>query len=391
MLQKKTSRLVHCYRTQTIVTTTHKLFSFLLRVHTIRLALRYSPNSLIRALFYVRRIDTLSWLQTTRWHLLALPIVMSLAACSATPTTQITAFADSTKAITEKVNGVVDEYNQAVLMRNFTDYAATYTGAHSNQLTSDLLGQIQLPINEKTRQGLALYQANRAISAYAKSLSALAIAGSRSDIDWASSQIFGAFTSANEQYKTLTNKSDDLFKGTDFALITKAFAAITGSILEAKRNEALKEIILAADLNIGILCDEISNQIGKAGIDVAVAASRQYILTEEIKDYKEQLKVNTTLEWRRTQIQRLYGLKQGITTSTLLSQDAQQAIQAVKAAHATLAAELRNNQFNSASVAIAIGRLKELETHYDNYESLLLSCKKIDRKSDGNLFCADTK
>lgn len=41
------------------------------------------------------------------------------------------------------------------------------------------------------------------------------------------------------------------------------------------------------------------------------------------------------------------------------------------------------------AIALAIGRLKDLESHYDSYETLLLECKKIEKDDKGVLSCAD--
>lgn len=317
--------------------------------------------------------------------------MLALSGCASTPITQIQAFGDSTKVITDRVDSVIAEYNQAVLTRSFTDYAATYSGGHANGLTSKLLGDIQQPIDEKAKNGLAIFKANRAIGAYAKALSSLSIAGSRTDIDLASAKLYGAMTSANTQYKTVSKSTNDLFDAKDFAVTTAQVAAIGSQIVEEQRNAAIRGIVIAADPKISALCDVIDKALDDSGIYDGISTSRQYVLSEEIKNYKAQVQKDTTLEWRRAEIKRLYDLKQGVNTSKLLIQNAQKAIQEVKNSHGTLASELTNNKFNSEAIALAIGRLKDIETHYDSFEALLLECKKIEQNDKGILSCADKK
>lgn len=318
-------------------------------------------------------------------------MIVLLTGCATTPTTQIEAFGDSAKALTDKVGAVIDEYNEAVLTRRFTDYAATYSGRHASLLTSTLLEEIHQPIDNNAKQGMALYRANSAIGAYAQSLSALATAGSQADIDLASAKLYGAMVGINTQYNATNPSGTDLFSTTDFAAATKLIAAIGSSIIEKQRNDAIKGIVISADAKIGTLCDLIDRQLDESGVYEGIRASRQYVLTEEVKDYQSRAQQDTTLEWRRTEIKRLHSLQQGVITSRLLVQNAQKAIRAVKEAHAVLANELKNDKFTSASIAQAIGHLKDLENRYNSYETLLLECKKIEKDKNGSLFCNDEK
>ena len=312
-----------------------------------------------------------------------------LCACTVTPTTQIKAFGDSTKAITDKVDAVITEYNQAALTRSFTDFAATYNGQFANRLTSEGLGELGQPLDERTKQGIAIYRANHTIGMYAESLGELAAAGSRAEIDTAAARLFGAMSGLNTQYKTLHTNQGELFSGSDFAATTKFIAAIGSTIVEKRRNAAIKEIVLAADPKISLLCDVIDKQLEESGIHEGISTARQYVLAEEIRDYKRQVQKDLPLEWRRNEIKRLYELKKGITGSKLAIQTAQKAIQEVKTAHNTLAEELRKDRFSSEGIARAVGRLRDLESHYNDYEALLLECKKIEKDNQGILSCND--
>jgi hypothetical protein len=320
---------------------------------------------------------------------IAILLMTILGGCGSTPTTQIKAFGDSTKAITDKVEGVLTEYNDSAVTRSMTDYASTYTGSYANLLTSDLLSAIQPPIDPKAKHGFALYKANDAIGTYAQALSDLASAGSRADIDLASAKLYGAIVGVNNQYKAINAGAQDLFGMEDYAGITQLFAAIGSTLVEEKRADAIKGIVLAADPKIALLCDTIDKQLDDSGISQGISTSRQYVLTEELKAYKAQAEKITTLEWRRSEIKRLYELQRSVNNSKLLVQTAQKAIRTVKSTHATLATEVKNGKINSESIALAVGRLKDLEKHYDSYEQLLLDCKKIEQDAQGILQCAD--
>ncbi|MCK9638013.1 MAG: hypothetical protein M0R41_17220 [Methylobacter tundripaludum] len=312
-----------------------------------------------------------------------------LAGCASTPTTQISAFGNSASAIAGKIDSVIDEYNNAALDRKFTDYAATYNGDKSSLLTSDELGKIDKPIGPEQKKNFAIYKANRALGSYSKALSDLASAGSRVDIDLAAANLYGSISSLNDQYKTIKETDKDLFDTSKLASFSTLIAAIGSSIVEEKRREAIKGIVTEADPKVSLICDVIIEQLKLAGIEDAIATSRQYILSEELIDYKSRVKTAMPLDERRTEIKRLYSLQQGVSNSKLLIQQTQKAVAAVKESHATLANELKEGRFTSAAITSTIGRLKDLEKNYGDFEALLLSCKKIAKNDKGILSCED--
>lgn len=313
-----------------------------------------------------------------------------LGGCTAIPTTQISAFGNSASAIAGKVDSVIDEYNNAALDQKFTDYAATYNGrVKSNPLTSDELKKIEKPIGPEQKKNFAIYKANRALGSYSKALSDLASAGSRVDIDLATANLYGSISSLNDQYKTIKETDKDLFDTNKLASFSTLIAAIGSSIVEEKRREAIKGIVIEADPKISLICDVIIEQLKLAGIEDAIAASRQYILSEEIVDYQSRAKTGMTLDERRAEIKRLYSLQQGVFNSKLLVQQTKKAISAVKESHATLAKELNEGRFTSGAIASSIGRLKDLEKHYGDFEALLLSCNKIAKNAEGIISCED--
>ncbi|CAH1202631.1 conserved hypothetical protein [Candidatus Nitrotoga sp. BS] len=318
-----------------------------------------------------------------------LAVALIVSGCTTTPTTQISAFGDSTNAIIGKVDSVLDEYNNTTLDRQFTSYAATYSGDNANKLTSDILKIIDTPIKPEQRKNLAMYNANKALGQYSKALSDLANAGSRADIDLAAANLYGSISGINGQYKTLKDTQDNLFDTNKLANFSTLIAAIGSTIVEEKRGEAIKGIVTEADANVSLLCDTINEQLRTSGIEVAIATSRQGILSEELDDYHSRAKATVPLDKRRAEIKRLYSLQQEVFNSKLLVQQSQKAILAVKDAHATLAKELKAGRFNSSTITLTIGRLKDLEKHYDDFQTVLLSCKKITKNKEGVLSCDD--
>lgn len=317
-------------------------------------------------------------------------LALALAGCAATPATQIAMFGKSATEVSGKVDAVMEEYNRASLERQFTDYAATYNGSQAHLLTSETLSGIAVPVTEEQKKNYAIFKANRALGAYSTALAELASAGNRVQLDLASARLFGAMTSLNGQYKTLKAGNADLFDKEKVASATSLITAIGSSIVESRRRAAIRGIVMQADPSISLICDAIISQLDQAGIEESIAASRQLIFTEELVDYKARVAATpTSLNWRREQIRRLYGLQQGVFNSKLLVQQTRKAITAVKSAHAVLAGELAANRFSSREMTDAISRLVDLKNHYDDFRTLLLDCRKISRNPQGILSCDD--
>lgn len=321
--------------------------------------------------------------------------IVFLSGCTGTPPiTQISTFADSTKALSEKINSVIDEYNDESLNRQYTNYASTFTGKHASLLTSKKLLEITRPMTAEQKKSFAIYKANKSIGRYAESLARLADANSLKDLDLASANLYGSMTTLNDQYRKL--KGVYLFSKDSWATSSKFFEGIRGVItqvgsrvLEKKRREAIKGIVLESDAKIALICDEIITQLETLGIEDALSASRQYVLSEEISDYKFRIKSIDSLQERRVEIKRLHKLQQQVINSKLLVQQTIRAVKQIKSSHSVLARELKKDKFISTSISTEIGQLKNLEANYGDFESFLFSCQNRSKNEKGILSCDD--
>lgn len=317
-------------------------------------------------------------------------ILFALAGCATTPATQVAMFGKSATEVSGKVDAVMEEYSRASLERQFTGYAATYNGSHAYLLTSDSLSAIAEPVTPEQKKNYAIYKANRALGAYSTALAEFASAGSREQTELAAARLFGSIASLNDQYTILKEGSTELFDKEKVAGIASLITAIGGTIVERKRREAIRGIVIQADPAISLVCDAIISQLDQAGIEESIAASRQAVLSEEIFDYKTRASTtSTSLNWRREQIRRLYGLQQGVFHSKLMVQQTRKAIIELKSAHAVLAKELARNRFSSREITESIRRLVDQKNHYDDFRTLLLDCRKISRNQQGVLSCDD--
>jgi hypothetical protein len=126
-------------------------------------------------------------------------VVLSLFGCVSTPTANIEVFGDATKGISDKVDAVIKEYNDANIQNEITKLAQ-----HNNPITIDSLNPVkQILIMEADKKNYTMYQFNKALGSYAAALSGLAKAGNRNEIDLAAAKLYGSLHSLNGHYKEM--------------------------------------------------------------------------------------------------------------------------------------------------------------------------------------------
>jgi len=320
--------------------------------------------------------------------LIGLIAAVLMAGCTSTPSDQIAAFGQTTNAVTDHVDAVLNEFNEATIERGFTDLAANYTGDFAQRFDQQLLKDINKPITAKQQKQLAIYRANKALGDYATSLAELANARLRVDVDVASANLYGAMTSFNKHYQTIKGNQKALFDDSKVANIQAAITAIGSEVAEQRRRQAVKAIIIAAKDNIDLICDEIIKQLTHSGIEDGIRLSRKYILDKQIAEYRRlSAKKSSKLKWRTDEVRRLWLLQQALFHSKLLVQQSIKAIEEVKQAHQVLASEVAHDAFSSVAISNAIGRLQYLNKHFNDFEEFLASCDSTATDSDGVLSC----
>jgi len=298
---------------------------------------------------------------------------MLMLGCTSVPSNQIGAFSQSSLAISEQVDAVFDEFNNASLERQFTDVAANYKGDFAERFNQQLLAQINAPISDEQKRQLAIYRANQSLSQYATALSELSNAAVSQDIDAASIKLYGTFTSFNTQYQLLNGNDKTLFDNESMATIQAAISAIGNEIIEQKKRRALKTIIMAASANIDNICDVIIEQLAHAGVADGIAASRKYVLLKQIEEYRLLSKKGSSkLKARTKEVKRLWQLQQALVNTHLLVTVSIDGVKEIQSAHKVLATELAQDIYASVAITNAIGRLQQINKHFKALETSLL-------------------
>lgn len=297
-------------------------------------------------------------------------ITIFISGCASTPTANIEAFGNATKNITDKIDAVIKEYNTENINNELTKLAQ-----HKKSITISTLDPVKkVIIGSADKKNYALYKANFAIGSYASALSGLAKSGTKNEIDIASAKLYSSLYNFNEQYKTLKETNEDLISDKTIAGIGKIIAAISGAYIEKKRGEAIKSIVIKADPAIQSICDVIINELMKGVIEKRLYTMRSTELSGYIKDYNSSVS-NSSFSKKRKSLDAIYIKYLAMHSSSASVTQAIKAMTEIKNAHSTLKNDLEKDKFSSKEIVKAIGKLKDLESHYNDLEALMLSCE----------------
>ncbi len=312
-------------------------------------------------------------------------IILLLSGCVSTPTRNIGVFGDATKGVTDKVDAVMKEYNEANIQNEITKLAQ-----QNRPITIESFDLVKkVLIKEADKKDYALYKANKALGSYAAALSGLAKAGSRDEIDLAAAKLYGSLHTLNEQYKGM--KGTDLIDDTTITTIGRVIAEIGSLYVEKKRGDALKTIIVSADKPIQTMCDVIINELVKGTIQGRLFTMRYTELSGYIADYNATV-AGANFENKKKALDGIYERYKAMQSSSAAVEQAISAMESIKMAHATIKKELEEDRFNSKSIVDAIGKLKDIQDHYDNLEELMLTCKtEIIADKDKGIICKKDK
>ncbi|MGL6161948.1 hypothetical protein [Microbulbifer sp.] len=330
---------------------------------------------------------------------ITLLISVLLGGCESTPTTQISQFGATVDSLAERIDAVYGEYRKSRNEETISTLAMRHLGPLSAE--QKRLGLVTAPLSQRDlsqvvtsaerdlKKTTFISQANKYLGVYGKALSQLAATTPRSEIDLAFADFNTALGGLNNSYSEL--KGEALFEQEDAARNLRYSAMLASLYIDKKRKDALKELVLDADPYIQVICDEIDSALDSSPMAVGIQAFRKAILANEMEAFNFHPHREASAEWRRAEIRRFLELQESASYSKLLVQQAQKSVRAIKKSHAVLAGKLQRDKFSTEQVAYLIGELRELDSHYDDYEELLANCRDLAMDDNGLLECQDVK
>lgn len=314
--------------------------------------------------------------------------VVLLSGCVSIPTGNIDAFGVAASDVTNKIDAVISDYNKA----NINDKLVAMAQYNKKYVKSDMDPIKKVIIRDSDKKNFALYKANHALGSYAKSLSALANAGSREELALAGVKLSKSLKGMNDQYKTLKETQNDLISDENSGKIGRVIAELATYYVEYKRGKALKEIIIAADPSIQTIGKIINDQLLKGVIEGRLYTMRGNELAGYFSDYNSQAN-KLSFAKKKKLLDDIYEKYIAMESTTATVVQAQKAIASVMKAHAELRAELEKDHFNSRRITKALENIKTVHNSFDDLEELIKTCEtEIISDDEKGIICkgADT-
>ena len=294
---------------------------------------------------------------------------LTLSGCTSTPTGNIEAFGVAASGVTEKIDAVISDYNTA----NINDKLVTMANFSKKYTKSDFDPIKKVIIRDADKKDFALYKANKALGGYAKSLSALAKAGSREELAMAGVKLSTSLKGINEQYQILADTDKNLITDENSSLVSRVISEIATYYVENKRGEALKKIILAADESVQTIGTVINEQLLKGVIEGRLYTMRSNELAGYLSDYNAKSSKSTFAN-KKKELDKIYQKYIVMESSTATVIQAQKAIYSVMKAHKKLKTELENDRFDSKELFKVISDIKTVHKSFDDLQELMMDC-----------------
>ena len=197
-------------------------------------------------------------------------MILLLEGCATTSLTQISAFGKATASLADDAKKAFELIDSSTIDRKMYDVAANKSLAPKDVTFEGLFKesdsvkyQIRIAVLEK-------------LGNYAKALDNLATADFRKDIDAASTDLYGSLSGLSATYKKVTD-TDLPLKDDQLKLIATAVDAIGTVIVETKRRDAIKTIIIQTDEAVQNAAKLLEVEFGKDSETQMVLLERHII------------------------------------------------------------------------------------------------------------------
>ena len=209
------------------------------------------------------------------------------------------------------------------------------------------------------------------LQAYASALGELSSADYRQDIDKAAKNLYGSLSKMKETYAEATNKELEI-NNSDLSFISTAIDAIGTTIVEAKRQKALRRIIKVANPAIQETSELLKNDMPKFG--PYVKANLQTVETEMIKSYQRDAK-KLDYPHRVARIKEIQHQHEKVKSAEPFFTDIGRLADKIGQTHGLLLHAAEKKDFSIPELAREIGDLTAYAKTFQNFNKSLLEAQ----------------
>ncbi len=276
-----------------------------------------------------------------------------LCSCTtSTPTmTQVSAFGTASETLAEHTQKAFHLVDSVRVERGIYDVASDPSAGPNEKMFAGLFENTEGQALQLRLGMLA------ALGDYAAGLKALASADFRSGIDEASTKLHGALASLSENYTEATGNPVPSSKTLGF--IAPLVDAIGSVIVETKRREAIRAIVLEVDPTVQAAAELIQKELSR---DSEMAKYAQESLRANfgsaMQAYNQQrTRPDSDFAERRAMLREIRDLRNAAADCPAYFESVSQGARELGKAHAALRAAVQKNQFSSSELGARIGEL----------------------------------
>lgn len=276
---------------------------------------------------------------------------VAICGCASTPSlTQVAAFGDATKSLADNSKKAFSLIDSTTVQRKLYGLAIDPTLGPTDKYFEGLF----VGDDKGLRARLDTLDA---LGAYSAALQSLATADFRKDVDASATALYGSIAGLNGDVKKLSGQSfvtDDRLK-----LIVTAVDAIGAVVVESKRRDAIKVIVIQADDGVQATSRLLANDFG-TNSDIPKFVKQNLINTDgSIRQaYNvERSAKNSTFDLRLTRLQQIQVAYDAEQQSDALFNSISLGAKKVGETHAALKQAVMSDQFSSSDLAVLIGEL----------------------------------
>lgn len=282
-------------------------------------------------------------------------VMLLLSGCATTASlTQISAFGTAASSIADDSKKALELIDSSIINRNMYDVAANslleprdeiFTGIFSGSNVDNL--RIRVAVLDK-------------LGSYAKALEKLATADFRKEVDAASIDLYGSLSGLGANYKKATDKALPL-KDEQLKLIATAVNAIGVAVIETKRRDAIKTVIIQADDAIQAAASLLTEDLGKDSEFSRLVHANLSNADGSLRTVYNTLRMSadSTFNIRYEMLVKIKQMHNAAETSPRLFENISAGAKKLAETHATLKSAVTKDQFSSPEIAKQIGELVE--------------------------------
>ena len=282
-------------------------------------------------------------------------MTLLLAGCATTASlTQISAFGTAASSLADDSQKAFKLIDTTTIDRKMYDIAASPSLGPTDATFEGLFNE---PNFEKLQIRIAVLDK---LGSYAKALQQLATADFRKEVDSAAADLYASLSGLGANFKKATGQDLPL-KDDQLKIIATAVDAIGSAVVEIKRRDAIKAVIIQANEAVQKAADLVASDLGKD-------SELSKLIHENIANAELSLKkayniartsTNYGFNIRYEMLVRIKQLHDSAEASPKLCDSISTGAKKVAETHSALKSAVTKDQFASSEIAKEIGELVE--------------------------------